>query len=195
MRVALQNLSLYNSGILLFKWIDLPATEEELEEAFKEIKVGSDFYDECGCPMEEFMIGDWEFENEVERELLKDYVDIYCNLEELNDRAEEVSLSDWDDDDIENAKIIDSMIGCGIEEALEDYVDRNRFTRCSIGDFIEMYVIEGMFVENWECARDILSDVRSYMTSDDFADFIESNYCGDYQIRIDGTDEFMCLDY
>lgn len=195
MKIALQNLALYNEGTLLFKWIELPATEEELEEAFEEIMVGEDFYDECGNPMEEYMIGDWEFENDVEEELLKDYVAVYCNLEELNERAEWVSDGNWDDDDIDNAKLIHQITGCGIESALEDYVDRNRFTRCSVDSYVEMYVIERHNPDNWDCIREFIGDVRCYMSTDNFVDFIESTYLGDYEMRIDGTDEFICLDY
>lgn len=192
MRIALQNLSLYNEGKLLFTWLSLPATEEEFEKAFEKIRVGSEFFDECGNPMEEFMLGDWEFENDVEEEILKNYVGEYCNLEELNEMVE--WCEDYDDDDIENAKIIHSMIGCGLEEALEDYVAQNKFARYDINTYVETYVIECYF-SDYETAREILNDVQCYMNSDDFADFIERNYCGDYEMRIENTDEFFVLEY
>ena len=193
MKIALQNLSLYNAGELCFEWVQLPIGEEELAEAFKRIRVGSEFYDECDCPMEEFMIGDWEFENNVEQEILKNYVGVYCDLEELNEKVEWCEY--YDDDDIENAKIIHSMIGCGLEEALENYVARKSFNRYGVNEYVETYVIEAYFADNWECAREILSSVQSYMPSEQFADFIEREYCGDYEIRIDGTDEFFVLYY
>ena len=42
MNIALTNLGQYNEGILNFTWLSLPATEEEIAEAFDKIQVSHD---------------------------------------------------------------------------------------------------------------------------------------------------------
>lgn len=54
LRVALTNLGKYNEGELVFKWLDLPATDEEIEQAFKSIGVAE------GTEYEEYFITDYE---------------------------------------------------------------------------------------------------------------------------------------
>ena len=90
MKIALTNLGKYNEGILDYVWLDLPATEEEIEEAFKKIGVGPE-PDENGNYYEEFFITDYEC----------DFLQIgeYDNLNELNEIAETLDgLDDWEKD-------------------------------------------------------------------------------------------------
>jgi hypothetical protein len=47
--ICIQNLSKYNEGELIYRWISLPVTEEELEEVLQEV-LGDD---------EEYMIADY----------------------------------------------------------------------------------------------------------------------------------------
>lgn len=56
LRVALTNLGKYNEGELIFEWLELPTTEEEVEAAFKYIGVAE------GTEYEEYFITDYEIE-------------------------------------------------------------------------------------------------------------------------------------
>ena len=64
LNICIQNLGMYNEGILCFEWLHLPATEEEIDAALTKIKIchtdvdGNEvrFYDECGCPYEVLLI-------------------------------------------------------------------------------------------------------------------------------------------
>ena len=53
-RIALTNLGKYNEGELVYKWLPLPATDEEISEAFKEISVAPN------TEYEEHFISDYE---------------------------------------------------------------------------------------------------------------------------------------
>ena len=46
--VCIQNLGKYNEGELVFKWLDLPATHEEIEQAMTDIGINEEY--------EEYMI-------------------------------------------------------------------------------------------------------------------------------------------
>lgn len=123
MRIALTNLGKYNEGQLIYKWVELPATDEELDAAFKEIGI-SDEPDENGNYYEEFFITDYECE----------YMRIgeYNNIEELNEIAETLdNLEDYEKEivkallnegyDLEEA--IDTVDDCIVYEGCEDMAD------------------------------------------------------------------------
>lgn len=52
LKIYLTNLGKYNEGYLVGKWVELPATDEELEEAKKEIGINQQY--------EEWFITDYE---------------------------------------------------------------------------------------------------------------------------------------
>ncbi len=61
--ICIQNLGKYNEGELLFEWVDLPVSDEELNAVLNRIKIcnnGNNYYDDCGNPYEEIMLADWE---------------------------------------------------------------------------------------------------------------------------------------
>lgn len=98
-RIALTNLGKYNEGELIYKWLELPATAEEIEEAKNEIGI-NEYY-------EEWFITDYECE----------FLQIgeYDNLEELNEIAETLEeLADYEKD------IVKALMNDGfeLEEAL-----------------------------------------------------------------------------
>jgi hypothetical protein len=72
-RIALTNLGKYNEGELLYTWLDLPATDEEISEAFEEIQVAPN------TRYEEHFISDYEAPFEIGE---------YANIERLNEVAE-----------------------------------------------------------------------------------------------------------
>ena len=72
--VCLQNLGKYNEGELVFKWVSLPATQEEIKSALTEIGINEQY--------EEFMIADYEAPFSIGE---------YDNINRLNEIAEKLS--------------------------------------------------------------------------------------------------------
>lgn len=70
--VCIQNLGKYNEGELVFKWLDLPATHEEIEQAMTDIGINEEY--------EEYMIADWEYIKASE----------FSNVWKLNDKIIEM---------------------------------------------------------------------------------------------------------
>ena len=58
---AITNLGKYNEGILDFKWLPFPATDEEFQAALDEIGIGQP--DDFGIPYEEWFVTDYDDEN------------------------------------------------------------------------------------------------------------------------------------
>ena len=71
-RIAVTNLAAYTRGELVFEWLDLPATQEEIEEVYKKILRPED---------EEVFITDYE---------APFHIDEYQNIEKLNAVVEEL---------------------------------------------------------------------------------------------------------
>lgn len=150
MNIALTNLGKYNEGELIYKWLTLPATEEEIDEAMKEIGI-DDHY-------EEFFISDYEC----------DYYEIgeYENLETLNEIAEQVeNLDDYD------AEIVKALLaeGYDLKEAIDKSGDCVIYYDCDdMSDVAYSFYEEGILGEipehlvnyiDWEAyGRDIKLD-------------------------------------
>lgn len=98
LNIYLTNLAKYNEGELVGKWVELPRSEEELKADLKEV-LGSD---------EEYFITDYESDCGIE-------VEEYSNLEDLNEKAEQ--LADMDEYDQEIFKAL--LENCSFDEALE----------------------------------------------------------------------------
>lgn len=132
LRIALTNLGKYNEGQLVYKWLDLPATEEEIEEA-KEVIGINEIY-------EEWFITDYE----TDIDGLK--VDEYEDLETLNELVERYENLDEYEQEIVQA-IIEAE-GYDLEEAL-DVLERGNYSFYSgVNDEEDLgwYVIdEGLF--------------------------------------------------
>lgn len=114
LNIYLTNLGLYNSGVLLGEWVELPITDEELNKVFDRIKICHDdveYTDECGNPYEEYFITDYDCKIEgVE-------IHEYSNLNTLNELAEELSnLEEWE---LEEVEAILEVHGGTINEAIE----------------------------------------------------------------------------
>lgn len=112
MKIYLTNLGKYNEGELVGEWVSLPIDEEELNAVFDRIMICHDdkmYYDEVGCPYEEYFITDYEC----------DFYQIgeYEDLDSLNEMAEE--LESLDDDQEEIVKILMSEYGYSLEDAAE----------------------------------------------------------------------------
>lgn len=133
--IALTNLGQYNEGILNFTWLELPASDEEIAEAFDKIQVCHDdveYYGPCGNPYEEYFITDYEC----------DFLQIgeYENLEELNETAEALEdLMDYE------AEIVKALMNDGydLSEALDKKDDCYYYDNCdTMADVAERYAEE-----------------------------------------------------
>ena len=84
-KIALTNLGKYNEGELVFEWISLPFTDDELRVALDKIGINSNY--------EEYFISDYELSINYE-------ISEYENIEALNDlfwRIDELNDSEIDD--------------------------------------------------------------------------------------------------
>ena len=53
-KICIQNLGKYNEGVLLFEWVDLPVSDEELDRIYDKIKIchnGKDYYNDSDVLM------------------------------------------------------------------------------------------------------------------------------------------------
>ena len=110
LKIYVTNLGKYNEGFLIGKWLELPATEEEIEKTLVEIGI-SDEPDENGIYYEEYFITDYETDmNGLE-------ISEYSNIDDLNELAE--TIDDLDEDEKE---IVNAIMGEGY--TLEDAIDK-----------------------------------------------------------------------
>ncbi|MGG5342400.1 antirestriction protein ArdA [Enterococcus sp. AZ192] len=58
--IYLTNLKAYNEGYLVGVYLHFPFSDEDLEQAYKQILVGNEFIDEFGCSYEEYFISDYD---------------------------------------------------------------------------------------------------------------------------------------
>lgn len=158
MNIALTNLGKYNEGVLDFVWLQLPATAEEIAEAFDKIQVShddthyysnglgevatNDYYGEY----EEFFITDYEC----------DYLEIgeYDNLDHLNEIAETVEALD-DSEQIIVKALLDE--GYDLDEALNKVDDCYLWTGCN-----DMTDVAYQYIEETGLLNDIPDHLQSY---------------------------------
>lgn len=108
MKIALTNLGKYNEGFLVYKWLELPATDEEIEETLEAIGI-SEEPDENGNYYEEYFISDYECDFY--------HVGEYENLDELNEIAETLdNLEDYEKDIVK--ALLDD--GYNLEQAMDE---------------------------------------------------------------------------
>ncbi len=125
MNVYVANLGKYNEGYLVGQWLELPATEEEINEVFVKIKLGH--YDEEGeyihgyeedySIYEEYAIHDYECDIEGVK------ISEYSSLSNLNEIAEQ--LEELDESDKEKLEAIVEYQGGDILDyidELDDYI-------------------------------------------------------------------------
>ena len=110
LRTYIANLGKYNEGFLVGEWVNLPITEEELEEVYERIGISSE-PDENGCIYEETAIHDYETDLPIK-------VGEWDNVLELSEAIEVFEdLQEWE---LEVAKaILDAGYCSDILEAVE----------------------------------------------------------------------------
>lgn len=119
-KVALTNLAKYNEGNLVYKWLELPATEEEIEEAKVAIEINEED--------EEWFISDYETAIEGL------HIAEYENVNYLNKLAERFEGMNYDEQDAVGAVI--EANGYSLEEAL-NIVENGDYTLYSKCDTLE----------------------------------------------------------
>ena len=147
------NLGRYNEGVLAYKLISFPISDEELNEALKEI--GCKYVDENGVvhnPLyEEYFFSDWECEIPFE------YSE-YESVEDLNSIAERVEALEAYEQDV--LKVILEEHTSDINEALQivEYGDYTTWSGNSMADVAQTMVEEceyfGNIPERLQCYID-----------------------------------------
>ena len=135
-KVYLTNLAKYNAGELFGKWVDLPLTEEELDEELREV-LGDD---------EEYFITDYEAPFEI---------DEYENLRDLNSFADELHIKT--EYDIERIiYLLKNVVSNDWQYALEHYEDVVFYKDMTLEDVARDLVEEGLF-------GDISDNIKNYI--------------------------------
>lgn len=125
-RIFITNLGKYTEGHLIGEWVELPATEEELEEVYERIEINEEY--------EEMFITDYE--TDIDGLTIGEY----DSIEDLNELAE--TLEDMDESDKE---VVEALISEGyeLEEALEKKDDCMIYHDCNdMTDVAEQYAEE-----------------------------------------------------
>ena len=96
--IYLTNLGKYNEGELVGEWVDLPISDEELQNVFNRIGISDKPDPETGSIYEEYFITDYE------SDIPGIYIGEYDSISNLNDIAEQVEdLDDYDLKVLKNA--------------------------------------------------------------------------------------------
>lgn len=128
LRVYVANLGKYNEGELVGEWLDLPATDKEIENCMKNIRVAE------GSDYEEYAIHDYECD--IDGVKISEYTPLdYAN--ELAERLESI------DDEEAFAALLDYHNG-NISEALDTYEseDYNFYEGVSDHEELGMYLYD-----------------------------------------------------
>lgn len=124
-RIYIANLGKYNEGELIGEWVNLPITEEELEEVYIRIKVAhrdedgeyQPYYMEDGIIYEETAIHDFETDLDIT-------VGEWDNVMELSELVEEIE--GLDEYELETVKAYCEVIDSDLTRAVEN-LDRCTF--------------------------------------------------------------------
>lgn len=134
-KVALTNLGQYNEGRLNYVWLDLPASEDEIKQAMKEIDIGSKRWD--GGEYEEYFITDYEAPFAIGE---------YDSLPNLNDLAEE--LSALNDSELLAFNAYIEGVSHDTAEALDVAISGDYTIHCAVDDMADVardLVDQGLF--------------------------------------------------
>ena len=133
LKIYITNLGKYNEGKLIGKWLELPASDEEIEKTLEAIGI-SDEPDENGVYYEEYFITDYETEFDGVK------VGEYDSIDDLNELAE--ILDDLDENEKE---IVSAIMGEGysLDNAIDKKDDVMIFYNCSnMTEVAEQYAEE-----------------------------------------------------
>lgn len=157
-KIALTNLGKYNEGELVFTWLSVPFTSEELEKAFDEIEVAPN------TEYEEYFISDYE------TDIKGLEIHEYENLDNLNDLLERIESLDAYE--VEVLEAIIEASGESLENALETLEKSNYIYYSDIDSYEELaeqFVEEGLFGK-------IPSLLKSYIDYEKFGRDLKYDY-------------------
>ena len=124
LNVFVTNLGKYNEGELCGEWLNLPATDDEIEKLMERIGIDGEEY-------EEFFITDYESDYGIK-------CGEYDNLDDLNELAE--NLSELEDYQLDIIEVLMTEGGYDVERALEKMDDVYVFFDCyNMGQVAEQY--------------------------------------------------------
>lgn len=164
MRIFLTNLGKYNEGELVGEWVELPASQEELEKVFERIGINEEY--------EEYFITDYECDLYEVGE--------YENIDKLNDIAERIKELDEEGSNVVKALI--QKLDYTLDEAIDkvnsgDYMIYNNCENMT--DVAYQVVEECGYLEN------VPDNVARYFDYESFG--MELGIGGNY-IFLDGSE-------
>lgn len=141
LNVYITDLSAYNSGYLVGEWISLPMNESDLYRKVEEIlSKGAILCNEV--THEEYFITDWEFEDGIK------LIDVheYSNLNELNQKCEE--LSDLDTSDLKKFSYLIDSVGYDFEDAMQKYDEVYIYEDMTLIEVVGQFIEETIDMSN-----------------------------------------------
>jgi hypothetical protein len=137
LKVYITDLSAYNQGRLIGKWVDLPASIDELEYEVDEIlKKGADCTEEN--THEEYFLTDWEWNYEEVLDLHE-----YSNIYELNESLRDIE--DLDEYEMDKILFLKSVIGLDLEDALDSKDDVTYYEGMNMIEVVDDMLDNGLF--------------------------------------------------
>ena len=136
-KIALTNLGKYNEGELIYTWLNLPATGNEIDKAFKEISVAE------GTQYEEYFISDYE------TGIPGFKIEEYENLRQLNEQIREFSnLDEWEQEEV--SAVMEAGSYDSLTEAIDYQKEGSHIYYSGVTSFEELaqqFVDDGCFGE------------------------------------------------
>src|SRR5690606_21023569 len=126
LKVALTNLGKYNEGSLVYTWLELPATAEEIDAAMDEIGVAP------GTKYEEYFITDYEAPFQI---------DEYASLSRLNRIAEALEGLNIPEVIFEGTYDVEDVVNLAHELESAGYIDD---AADYVGDIVSTDELDGM---------------------------------------------------
>lgn len=164
MKIYLKNLGKYNEGELVGEWVELPASQEDLEKVFERIGINEEY--------EEYFITDYECDLYEVGE--------YENIDKLNDIAERIKELDE-----EGSKVVKALIQ-KLDYTLDEAIDK-----VNSGDYMIYNACENMtdvayqVVEECGYLENVPDNVARYFDYESFGRELEIE--GNY-IFLDGSE-------
>lgn len=147
MNIYLTNLGKYNEGELVGEWVQLPISNEELQEVFKRIGINEEY--------EEYFITDYEC----------DFYEIgeYENIDTLNEIAEKID--DLDEEQEHVVKVLMSECGYDLDGAIEkaESGDYRTYSNCD-----NMTDVAYQVVDECDYLRNVPETVARYFDYEAF---------------------------
>lgn len=144
--IYVTNLGKYNEGELVGEWLQLPCTEEELQETFKNIGINEEY--------EEYFITDYESECGIE-------INEYSSIKKLNEQLEELEPLIKTGTDLNKLNAMVNELRFNLTEVVDNWNDYEFID----GQTAEDYIYE-MINDNYDLKTIVDSWLYRYITID-----------------------------